>query len=125
MYRRLPSNLPSPAVTLSVDGVAVSVRAGESVAAALLLAGHSHGRTTPVTGAPRGPYCMMGVCFDCLVAIDGIGNRQACMIEAREAMRVERQTGTRQIADTGQIDSGQIDSGQIADTGQINGTHSP
>ncbi len=53
--------------------------------------------TTPVTGSARGPYCMMGVCFDCLVEIDGEGNRQACMIEARDGMVVKRQMGARKI----------------------------
>ena len=58
----------------------------------------THCRTTPVTGAPRAPYCMMGVCFDCLVTIDGVGNRQGCLVPVREGMRIEtqqRQAGGR------------------------------
>lgn len=96
MFRRLSADA-APSLTLSVDGVAVAVRPGESVAAALLLAGQSVGRSTPVTGAARGPYCMMGVCFDCLVEIDGVGNRQACMVEAADGMAVRRQGGARRI----------------------------
>jgi predicted molibdopterin-dependent oxidoreductase YjgC len=84
-------------VTITVDGAPIAVRHGETVAAALLLAGQAVGRSTPVTGAARGPYCMMGVCFDCFVVIDGVGNRQACMIEAVDGMRVERQGGARRI----------------------------
>ncbi|MEZ5620583.1 MAG: (2Fe-2S)-binding protein [Burkholderiaceae bacterium] len=38
--------------------------------------------------APRAPMCLMGVCFDCLVEIDGRPNVQACMVEVREGMRV-------------------------------------
>ena len=96
MFRRLHAD-STATVTISVDGAPVAVRHGETVAATLLLAGQAAGRTTPVTGAARGPYCMMGVCFDCLVVIDGVGNRQACMIEAVEGMRVERQSGARRI----------------------------
>ena len=98
MFRRLqPStNLAAePAVTLFIDGKAVTARATDSVAAALLAAGLDHCRTTPVSGAPRAPYCMMGVCFDCLVTIDGVGNRQACLERVSEGMRVEIQHGKR------------------------------
>ena len=97
MYRRLPSAEAGARLRVTVDGVAVELRPGETVAAALFLAGHKAGRTTPVTGVVRGPYCMMGVCFDCLVEIDGEGNRQACMIEAREGMVVTRQMGARAL----------------------------
>ena len=68
--RRRPSRSPSTASD-------IRARAGDTVAAALLAAGVDHCRTTPVTGAPRAPYCLMGVCFDCLVTIDGVGSRQA------------------------------------------------
>ena len=97
MFRRLPSADAGARLRLTIDGVAVELRAGETVAAALFLAGSKAGRTTPVSGTPRGPYCMMGVCFDCLVQIDGEGNRQACMIEAREGMVVTRQMGARAL----------------------------
>ena len=40
---------------------------------------------------------MMGVCFDCLVTIDGVGNRQACLVRVREGMRVEMQRGKREL----------------------------
>lgn len=99
MYRRLPSAQAGASLRLTVDGMSVQLRPGETVAAALLLAGHKAGRTTPVTGAARGPYCMMGVCFDCLVTIDGEGNRQACMVEAKDGMVVTRQMGARALAE--------------------------
>ena len=63
---------------------------------AMLAAGIDHCRTTPVTGAPRAPYCLMGVCFDCLVTIDGVGSRQACLVPVREGMAVETQLGKRE-----------------------------
>ena len=63
-----------------VDGAAVEAREGDTVSAALLACGRDVRRSTAVSGAPRLPYCMMGVCFDCLVTIDGVGNRQGCLV---------------------------------------------
>jgi sarcosine oxidase subunit alpha len=94
MFKRLVE--AGTAVTLTVDGKPVEARAGDTVAAALLAAGIRHCRTTPVTGAPRAPYCLMGVCFDCLVTIDGIGSRQACLVPVRNGMTVESQQGKRE-----------------------------
>lgn len=84
-------------VGFSFEGVALTARQGDSVAAALLVAEQSVFRQTPVSGTARGPYCMMGVCYDCLVEIDGVGNVQACMTEVREGMRVMRQIGAKDI----------------------------
>jgi predicted molibdopterin-dependent oxidoreductase YjgC len=97
MFRRLPDPAAGP-VTLTVDGNPVAAHAGDTVAAALLAAGVIACRTTPVDGAPRAPYCLMGVCFECLVAIDGIGSRQACLTRVRDGMRIETQHGKRTVA---------------------------
>ncbi len=94
MFKRLADS--SPAVAITVDGKPVTARAGDTVAAALLAAGIDHCRTTPVTGAPRAPYCLMGVCFDCLVTVDGVGSRQGCLIPVSEGMKVETQLGRRE-----------------------------
>ena len=96
MFQRLQPETRA-AVTLVIDGKAVEAREGDTVAAAMLAAGLGHCRTTPVSGAPRGAYCMMGVCFDCLVTIDGVGNRQGCLVRVREGMRVEVQHGKREL----------------------------
>lgn len=93
MFRRLTER--GRALTIFVDGVATPARDGDSVAAALLAAGHVACRFSAVSDAPRGPYCLMGVCFDCLVMIDGVANRQACMTPVRDGMRVETQRGKR------------------------------
>ncbi|WP_456305762.1 (2Fe-2S)-binding protein [Falsiroseomonas oryziterrae] len=85
-----------PALRFTFEGEAVEGREGDSVAAALLALGHAATRDTAVSGAPRGPYCMMGVCFDCLVTIDGVGNRQACLVPLRAGMDVRRQRGKRE-----------------------------
>jgi predicted molibdopterin-dependent oxidoreductase YjgC len=87
-----------PTLRLSFEGEPLRARPGETVAAALLAAGITTFRNTPVTGAARGPYCLMGTCFDCLVEIDGIANRQACLIQAEDGMAVRRQTGARSVA---------------------------
>ncbi len=84
-------------MTLRLDGYPLNARETDTVAAALLGAGCIDFRATPVSGTPRGPYCMMGVCYDCLVTIDGKPNQQACMTLVREGMRVERQRGARTV----------------------------
>ena len=100
MFRRL-TDARRPALTILVDGIAAQAQEGDSVAAALLAAGHLACRTTPVSGAPRAPYCLMGVCFDCLVTIDGVANCQACLIPVREGMRIETGHGKRDFDDSG------------------------
>jgi predicted molibdopterin-dependent oxidoreductase YjgC len=82
-------------VRVTIDGVAVDVPAGASVAAALLLADAIPSRTSAVSARPRAPYCMMGVCFECLVEIDGVPDRQACMVLAAEGMAIRRALGPR------------------------------
>jgi predicted molibdopterin-dependent oxidoreductase YjgC len=94
MFRRLGDR--GATLLLKVDGQEIRARDGDTVAAALLAAGIKHTRTTPVSGKPRAPYCLMGVCFDCLVTIDGVGSRQACLVPVREGMSVETQQGKRE-----------------------------
>lgn len=110
MYNRLPdlaaSNPNAPVLAVTIDGAAFTARAGDSVAATLIAAGVLDCRTTPVTGAQRGPFCMMGVCFDCLVVIDGRPNQQGCMILVREGMRIERQQGARVVEIVNMADAG-------------------
>jgi predicted molibdopterin-dependent oxidoreductase YjgC len=89
MFRRLHE--PSEAVTITVDGTPLRAASGDTVAAALMASANPISRETPVTGAPRAPFCLMGVCFDCLMEIDGVPNRQACMVEVRAGMTVRRQ----------------------------------
>lgn len=92
MYRRLQPP-PEATVTVNVDGQVVSVAAGDSVAAAVLTLDLLPTRTTPVSGAPRAPLCMMGVCFECVMEIDGVLNRLACQVQVSEGMRIRRQHG--------------------------------
>jgi predicted molibdopterin-dependent oxidoreductase YjgC len=94
MFRTRPDSA-RPTVPVTVEGRDVRVPDGASAAAAMLLAGLDNIRETPVTGAPRSPYCLMGVCFDCLAEIDGTPNRQSCMIAVAPGMTIRRQHGKR------------------------------
>ncbi|HBE91959.1 MAG TPA: sarcosine oxidase subunit alpha [Gammaproteobacteria bacterium] len=92
MFKRLDDN-PEKLVTITIDGQSVEVPVGETVAAAVLAAGINYTRTTPVSDAPRAPFCLMGVCYECLMVIDGQPNRRACRERVREGMIIERQHG--------------------------------
>ena len=75
-----------------VDGRATIAYEGETVAAVLLAEGEIATRKT-VGGAPRGVFCGMGVCFDCLVVVDDVPNTRACMTWVRDGMQVACQDG--------------------------------
>ena len=75
----------------------VLVRNGGILAAELLAAGVTTLRQTPVSGSTRGPFCMMGACFDCLVEIDG-ATVQACMTRVVPGLVVRPATGLLQTS---------------------------
>ncbi|PZO00082.1 MAG: hypothetical protein DCF30_10215 [Hyphomicrobiales bacterium] len=77
-----------PAVTFDVDGMAIRAHAGETLAAALLAAGITRLRRSPREGAPRGAYCFMGVCQECVVRVDG-ALRQSCQVPVEDGLVVE------------------------------------
>lgn len=74
-------------VTITVDGSPLACRAGETVAAALLAAGVARLRRSPRALAPRGAFCMMGVCQECAIRIDG-RLQQACLVAVADGMAV-------------------------------------
>lgn len=87
-------DLPAAAtVTITVDGRAVPARAGEPIAAALLANGIRICRTMPGSGEPRGPFCAVGRCPDCMMTVDGELNVRTCITPVRDGMRVETQQG--------------------------------
>lgn len=96
MFRKLHSDLPD-AVTIEVDGVRVAAEPGESIAAVLLRQPEPWTRRTPLTKSKRGPYCMMGVCFDCLAEVDGVPSVQTCLATVSDGIRVSRQTANRRV----------------------------
>jgi len=96
MFRKL-RDPGQAALTVYIDGVAEPAEAGESVAAVLLRQETCWSRLTPVTGSKRAPYCLMGVCFDCLAEVDGIASVQACLTTVQDGMRIARQRGKRSL----------------------------
>lgn len=95
MFRRIDDSRPP--VLFTFEGKEIAARAGDTVACALLQAGITAFRASVVTGEPRAPYCMMGVCFDCLVTIDGVANRQSCLTEVVAEMQVSFQNGAANV----------------------------
>ncbi|MGA7203667.1 MAG: (2Fe-2S)-binding protein [Specibacter sp.] len=84
-----------PELHLTLDGVPVPARHGQTVGAALTDAGIVSWRTTRNAGRPRGLFCGIGVCFDCLLTADGVPNQRACLTPARDGMVLETGTEAR------------------------------
>ena len=92
MFKQLPNNA-SDQVEVILNGKQLIVPQGISVAAMALTQGLRATRTTPVSGSPRAPFCMMGVCYDCLMIINGKANQRACVTLVENGMQVEIQHG--------------------------------
>ena len=73
-------------IALTVNGAAVTVPAGATVAVAMTIAGQSC--RTSVTGEPRGPLCRMGICFECRAVINGVPHCRSCQILCEPGMEV-------------------------------------
>lgn len=91
----LPAAEQQQNVRIHVEGRELHVREGQTLATALLGAGVVPLRRSAVSGAPRAPLCLMGVCFDCLVEVDGVQNVQSCLVEVRDGMQVGPASGAR------------------------------
>ncbi|MFD6138570.1 (2Fe-2S)-binding protein [Promicromonospora sp. NPDC060271] len=83
---------PDRPLTVLVDGEPVTGTAGQTIAGVLLGAGRREWRTT-TGGAPRGVFCGIGVCFDCLVEVNGLRDVRACLRRAQDGDVVTRQGG--------------------------------
>lgn len=79
--------------TFDFDARPIPFVAGQSVGAALVAAGVKSWRTTRSAGRPRGVFCGIGICFDCLIIVDGVPNRRACLVLAAPGMVVRSQEG--------------------------------
>jgi predicted molibdopterin-dependent oxidoreductase YjgC len=92
-----PSNRVRRGVTrgepfcFTLDEQPIEAFPGETIAAALLATGIRTLRRTEKMNAPRGVFCGMGVCFDCLIIVDGRPHLRACLTEAKPGMRVTTQ----------------------------------
>jgi len=98
MFKLLPDQTAAT-LTVIVNGKAVNVPQGFNAAAAMLLQGNGATRTSALSGAGRAPYCMMGVCFECLMDINGEPNQQGCLVTVTEGMRINAQHGKRMVAE--------------------------
>lgn len=95
MFRRIVTI--EKQISFVFDGQTIIAAENDSVAAALLASGIIDFRDSAESGKHRGPYCMIGNCFDCLVEIDGRPNLQACRVQVREGMQVRRQLGMTRL----------------------------
>ena len=86
------------AFEISFDGEALLAYPGETVATALLAAGRRRTGVTGRRGEPRGLYCGMGLCWECVVVVDGRPNQRACTTAAAPGLRVETQRGPGESA---------------------------
>ncbi|MFI8950033.1 (2Fe-2S)-binding protein [Streptomyces sp. NPDC053750] len=91
---RLVRARPASARTATVDGRTVEVLPGRTVAAALWGAGITSWRSTRGAGRPRGVFCGIGVCFDCLVTVNDRPNQRACLVPVRPGDVIRTQEGT-------------------------------
>jgi predicted molibdopterin-dependent oxidoreductase YjgC len=81
--------------TFSFDDRPVPFTPGQTVGAALWADGVRSWRTTRHAGRPRGLFCGIGVCFDCLVVVDAHPDERACVTPAREGLDVRTQHGVQ------------------------------
>ena len=92
MFKQL-SNDQIETIEVILNGQKVQVPEGTTVAAMTLTQGLGFNRTTPISESKRAPFCMMGVCYDCLMCIDGKANQRACATYVQNGMQIETQQG--------------------------------
>ena len=92
MFKQL-SDDSGETIDVILNGQALQVSVGISVAAAVLANQQRFTRTTPISGEQRAPFCMMGVCYDCLMVIDGQSNQRACATLVKNGMTIDCQQG--------------------------------
>ncbi|MEC3981393.1 (2Fe-2S)-binding protein [Amycolatopsis sp. H20-H5] len=80
-------------MNIRVDGVPVEAKPGQTVAGVLLGLGRTSWRTTRGQGRPRGVFCGIGVCFDCLVVVNGIPDVRACQRVVADGDEIRAQHG--------------------------------
>lgn len=85
-------------VTITVDGEEVEAYEGEPIAAALMAAGIKVFRKTKKRHHPRGPFCGIGLCTDCVMQVNGKPNVRTCVTPVEEGMTVQRQNHDEKVA---------------------------
>lgn len=79
-------------ITISIDSTLVTVEIGTTVAGAMISQGVTAWRSTRNNERPRGLFCGIGACFDCLVTIDSVPNQRACMVRVCEGQQIDTDT---------------------------------
>jgi hypothetical protein len=83
-------------IEISVDGEALSGIEGQTVAGILLAAGRTSWRTTR-SGAPRGVFCGIGACFDCVLTVNGVPDVRACRRRAVDGDEIRTQSRQEKV----------------------------
>ncbi|KQV22926.1 MULTISPECIES: (2Fe-2S)-binding protein [unclassified Kitasatospora] len=95
--RRTPAELvgarPEPGHTIDFDGRPIPALPGQTIAAALWAEGILAWRTTRVNGRPRGAFCGIGACYDCLATVNGQASQRTCLLPAEPGTTVTTQEG--------------------------------
>ena len=79
----------TPEISFTFNGDEFRGLPGQSIAAALIAADERELRTTRFGNEPRSIFCGIGICYDCVVVVDGVANQRSCLIEAKQGMKVE------------------------------------
>lgn len=93
MFRSLRPE-SAPEITLFINGREITATAGQSVWSVMALSDQTVTRRAALSGDDRSAYCAMGVCFECMVEIDGVPNQQACLRRVAEGMIISTQNIT-------------------------------
>ena len=96
MFRKL-HELGAGSITVYIDGAPAAAEPGDSAAAVIVRQVELWTRRTAVAQRKRAPYCMMGVCFECLAEVDGVASVQTCLTPVCDGMQIRRQIGKRRI----------------------------
>ncbi|MFH2107200.1 MAG: (2Fe-2S)-binding protein [Chrysiogenia bacterium] len=86
---RVTSITRRPAIRIQVNGRSIEATPGETVMAALTAVGLRVLKKSNVRGEARGPFCGMGVCYECLVTINGVPKQRSCMTEVEDNMEIQ------------------------------------
>lgn len=83
-------------VRVTLDGEELLAYEGDTIAAAILATGRRSLRRTALRNQPRGLFCGIGVCYECLMQVDGRPNVHACLTPVADGMQIETQHGAGQ-----------------------------
>ena len=90
--------IPQQRFEIEVDGQKVIAYEGESIAGVLFAIKRRILRRTQKLNMPRGVFCGIGICHDCLMVVDGVPNIRACITLVKEGMKIETQIGVSALS---------------------------